>query len=269
MMSTQITLDDAERSRPVNLVFCDDRTKLYCANYRALGDFTAPHNAPTMHVITDPPYDEKTHAGARTNDGSGHGADAGINFAPFGAEEMRRFGQWCGENATGWVLIFCAVEQTGDWRTALEDGGCRWIRAQAWVKVAPTPQFTGDRPGQWGECIATAWAGKGKRGRSRPSWNGGGATGAYHYPAQEPGVERVHPTQKPIALMRNLISLFTDPGDLVIDPFAGSGTTLRAARDLGRLGVGCELSPDYARVAAARLGDLTCEDSSLQHSLFR
>ena len=45
---------------------------------------------------------------------------------------------------------------------------------------------------------------------------------------------KIHPTQKPVSLLKRLIEIYTDPGDVVIDPVAGSGTTLRAAAELGR-----------------------------------
>ena len=53
-------------------------------------------------------------------------------------------------------------------------------------------------------------------------------------------IPKIHPTQKPVALLRKLIQIFTDEGDVVIDPCAGSGTTLRAARDTGRSSYGFE-----------------------------
>lgn len=53
---------------------------------------------------------------------------------------------------------------------------------------------------------------------------------------------KIHPTQKPVSLLRKLIEIFTDEGDVVIDPVAGSGTTLRAARELGRNSYGFEVS---------------------------
>lgn len=53
---------------------------------------------------------------------------------------------------------------------------------------------------------------------------------------------KIHPTQKPVSLLRKLIEIFTDEGDVVIDPVAGSGTTLRAARELGRNAYGFEVS---------------------------
>ena len=66
--------------------------------------------------------------------------------------------------------------------------------------------------------------------------------------------ERVdHPTQKPEALMERIIKVATNVGDLVVDPFAGSGTTLAVAKRLGRNYWGCELSPRYAKVILDRL----------------
>ena len=63
-----------------------------------------------------------------------------------------------------------------------------------------------------------------------------------------------HPSPKPIALLCRLLEAVTDVGDLVVDPFMGSGTTLRAAKDLGRRAVGIELEERYCEIAALRLG---------------
>ena len=57
---------------------------------------------------------------------------------------------------------------------------------------------------------------------------------------------------KPIALMREIVALFTNPGDWIIDPFMGSGTTLRAAKDLERRAVGIEINERFCDVAASR-----------------
>jgi site-specific DNA-methyltransferase (adenine-specific) len=63
----------------------------------------------------------------------------------------------------------------------------------------------------------------------------------------------LHPTQKPVRLMQALIELTTQPGQLVFDPFAGSGSTLVAAKSLGRSYLGIEENAQYAAVAAKRL----------------
>jgi site-specific DNA-methyltransferase (adenine-specific) len=68
-----------------------------------------------------------------------------------------------------------------------------------------------------------------------------------------PGESGLHPTQKPLKLMQALIELTTLPGQLVLDPFCGSGTTLLAAQMLGRYYMGFELSEAYVTIARARL----------------
>lgn len=65
------------------------------------------------------------------------------------------------------------------------------------------------------------------------------------------------PTQLPIELVKRIISVSSNPGDLVLDPFAGSGTTLAVGRSLGREAIGIELNPDYAAVAGKRLAEAT------------
>lgn len=60
---------------------------------------------------------------------------------------------------------------------------------------------------------------------------------------------KIHPTQKPVAVLKRLIELFTDEGDVVIDPCAGSGSTLRAARESGRNSYGFEVSRQFYKRA--------------------
>ena len=70
---------------------------------------------------------------------------------------------------------------------------------------------------------------------------------------RELGAERVHPTQKPVPLLERLIEIFTDPGDVVIDPCAGSGSTLRAAANLGRKAYGFEVNKEFYRGAKEKV----------------
>ncbi len=63
-----------------------------------------------------------------------------------------------------------------------------------------------------------------------------------------------HPAPFPVELPRRLIELFTYEGDLILDPFLGSGTTLVAAKESGRRGIGFDLDPDYVELAAMRVG---------------
>lgn len=69
-------------------------------------------------------------------------------------------------------------------------------------------------------------------------------------------VPKIHPAQKPVKLLKKLIEIFTDPGDVVIDPCCGSGSTLRAARELGRPAFGFEIDRNfYARARDEMLKD--------------
>jgi site-specific DNA-methyltransferase (adenine-specific) len=65
--------------------------------------------------------------------------------------------------------------------------------------------------------------------------------------------ETEHPTEKPVGLFTWLASLTSGSGDIILDPFMGSGTTLRAAKDLGRKAIGIEIEERYCEIAAERL----------------
>lgn len=71
-------------------------------------------------------------------------------------------------------------------------------------------------------------------------------------------IPKIHPTQKPVKVLKRLIEIFTDPGDVVIDPCAGSGSTLRACMETGRRGYGFEISRDFCKKAQEEM--LTCSD---------
>ena len=58
-------------------------------------------------------------------------------------------------------------------------------------------------------------------------------------------IPKIHPTQKPVGLLKKLIEIFTDPGDVVIDPCCGSGSTLRAAFEMGRSAFGFEIDRNF------------------------
>jgi DNA modification methylase len=66
-------------------------------------------------------------------------------------------------------------------------------------------------------------------------------------------VPKIHPTQKPVKLLETLIEVFTDEGDIIIDPVAGSGTTLRAARGLGRSCYGFEVDRSFYELAVGKM----------------
>ena len=77
-------------------------------------------------------------------------------------------------------------------------------------------------------------------------------------------VPKLHPTQKPIPILKRLIEIFTDEGDVVIDPVAGSATTLRAAAELNRTAYGFEIKKDFFKRASE---EMLC-DIQKQETLF-
>lgn len=233
------------------------------------------------HVITDPPYSEwvhsKSRAGARPLTGSLAGGTftSPANFArtkDFGFEaltpELRFFAADEFARLTDrWVLVFSDVESAHLWRADLArpivtaPRQMEYIRTGAWVKVGATPQFTGDRPAASFEAITICHP----NGRKR--WNGGGHHAVWRTVWEVPIVlnrngndPRLHETQKPEPLMAQLVGDFTDPGDLILDAFMGSGSTLAAAKRLGRRGIGIEARESDCEKAARRLERVAVEE---------
>lgn len=79
----------------------------------------------------------------------------------------------------------------------------------------------------------------------------------HHHSAPDFGDAHQHPAIMPLALARDHIRSWTQPGDVVLDPMAGAGTTLRAALDLGRDAIGIEIHEPYCRLAVRRLSQQT------------
>lgn len=77
---------------------------------------------------------------------------------------------------------------------------------------------------------------------------------------------KIHPTQKPVKVLKRLIEIFTDPGDVVIDPCAGSGSTIRACMELGRNSYGFEISRDFCKQAQEKMIDSYSEQFNLFYS---
>jgi site-specific DNA-methyltransferase (adenine-specific) len=198
-------------------------------------------------VITDPPYEAEAHTSQRlVARGGGKLEVEPIAFPPITEELRAESARQMARLARRWILVFCQVEAAMKWRDALEAGGAVYKRTCQWIKPDGKPQYSGDRPGIGYESIVACHA----PGRSK--WNGGGSHGVFI--VNKSGDPRTgHQTQKPLALMEVLVRLFSDPGELILDPFAGSGTTGVAAVRLGRRFVGWEANPAYTAIARKRL----------------
>lgn len=214
------------------------------------------------HFIADPPYSEHVHGSARSrimraNDRGGrYGADfrrnVDLGFTHL-TDELRDFlAAEAARLTKRWVLVFSDTESAHLWADDLVAHGLDYVRGGAWIKRGSTPQFTGDRPATGFEAITIAHP-KGKK-----RWNGGGSHAVWDVPivqnrARAEKSERVHPTQKPLPLMEKLVEQFTDPGEVILDPTAGSGTTGLAAKRLNRHAILIEQDEAHCAAAAKRL----------------
>lgn len=221
----------------MSIYYQDDLVTLHHGDCReVIADMT---DQSVAAVITDPPYTERTHKKARTPERDGVEA-----FAPIDDGALAAILAECGRVSSGWVVA------TLDYRHAVgfdlaPPPGLKVQRLGVWVKTNPTPQLSGDRPAQGWESIAYM-----HRSDRRSAWSGGGAHGNHVSPIPPP---EGHPTAKPLPLVAKWVRWFTNPGEIIFDPFAGSGTTLRAAVNEGRRAIGVELEERYCEVIAKRL----------------
>lgn len=213
--------------------------------------------------IMDPPYEAEAHTKARRSlvkasrsQPGNRGvrkvdAPIGIDFAPITEAQRSMVATGIARVTKRWIVAFCQIEAIAAWRSCFEAAGIDWVRGGIWRKPDASPQFTGDRPGQGFECIAIAH----RPGRKR--WNGGGKhavwQGLIECDRSGKGDKNPHPTMKPLTLMTQLVADFSNPGELIIDPFAGSGSTGVAALRMGRRFIGCEMQRKYVDLANERL----------------
>lgn len=206
-------------------------------------------------AILDPPYDEDTHANAKTNAGGGPGS-LDIDFA---ALQSYDFVRDLLRVTRRWVIAFCALEQLGDYKRAAGGAwnkGGSYVRGGGWHRTNGTPQITGDRPAQGIEGIAILHS---RHHGVRMRWNGGGHRAVYVAPVVRGmarpgrGIHRLHETQKPVAVIDQLVAQFTDRGELIFDGFGGSMTTGVSALKHERRFLGLEVREPAWREGAARL----------------
>ena len=210
------------------------------------------------HVITDPPYEAEAHTKGRRvkgrrvlkktdRCGSRTLKVAVLPFDPIGSDTRDAVSSLVAKATIRWAIVFCQCEAAQAWAKALAP--MVYKRTGIWVKPDGQPQISGDRPGMGYESIVFCH----RAGRSR--WNGGGRHGVFTHLSSryEFKGRQLHPTTKPLPLMLELVSLFTYPGELVVDPFCGSGTTGVACMRLGRRFIGIEKDAEYADLARRRL----------------
>ena len=198
-------------------------------------------------VLTDIPYNECNRAGNGLRNLDKSKADIG----DFDLEELTSL--LC-DKTNGSIYMFCGINQVSEIRKTMTARGIS-TRVIVWEKTNPSP-MNGDVI--WLSGIELCVFGKKK-----------GATFNYHcrntvlrYPC---GSGKVHPTQKPINLFRELILASTKEGDVILDPFIGSGTTAIACIKERRHFIGMELNKEYYDIACERIKK---EQAEIENYLF-
>src|ERR1700759_172582 len=172
------------------------------------------------------------------------------------------------DNGAIWVIgSYHNIFRVG---AALQDLGFWILNDIVWRKSNPMPNFKGTRFTNAHETLI--WAAKSRGGKRytfnydamkmandelqmRSDWSLPLCTGEERL-KDEAGL-KAHPTQKPEALLHRVILSSTRPGDVILDPFFGTGTTGAAARRLGRRYVGIERDPGYAEFARRRISQVS------------
>ncbi len=148
----------------------------------------------------------------------------------------------------GTIIIFYDLWKIEQLKNALEFYGFKMVRLIIWQKTNPVP-LNMKRTYLSNSREVAVVAVKG----GKPTFNGEYDNGVYDYPIPRHKRKKIHPTQKPIDLFNDLVLKHSNEGDVVLDPFMGSGTTLDACRQNGRNGIGIEIDPNYYELTCKRI----------------
>lgn len=211
-------------------------------------------NLPDDHaglVIADPPYDENEIDSEHLR--QHHKKDA--NTASF---NLRAFTRECIRVTKGNGIIFTGKRHFSFiWQTIYEAG--LTPRLVIWAKNNPSP-YNAERRYQSSAELLIVWS------KPKAPFNEYQRSSVLHYNA---GKSKPHPTTKNTALIRELVQVLADPGDLVVDPTCGSGTTGIAAKQAGRSFLGVDIKAEYVALARKRIEDappVDAEDVGLSPS---
>lgn len=211
-------------------------------------------------IVTDPPYAVSV-AGAAYVGAPGKGTrrldffdgdDDWIEMTRLVRESIRLA---CDRlSAIGSLYVWCGHRQFGPLVEDMEARGMS-TRFLVWAKKYPPPPPPG---GGWPSgaelCLYAYPAGRTWTMRNNPVRSNVITSDSYRH--GQPG-KVDHPTQKPPSVIAPLVIASSLPGQTVLDPFMGSGTTLRVSKDLGRKAIGIEIEERYCEIAAKRLAQET------------
>jgi len=146
---------------------------------------------------------------------------------------------------SGYLLVFADWRQLGTLTDAVQAAGWLWRGINVWDK---TESSRAPHKGYFRhQAEYIVWATKGKCRKATHAGPFPGVIRCYQHHSQ-----KFHATGKPLELLERLVQC-VDPGELILDPFAGSASTLLAARATGRPASGCEIEPKIFATAVARL----------------
>lgn len=170
------------------------------------------------------------------------------------------------------LVIWCDKKNITVLANIGERLGCKFRTPWWWQKTNPCPQARKVSPNKTIE--AALWFTKGKPKQNRYNWQLGMVNDVITAPVpQKQGAEKRHPTQKPLKAALLLVAFLSKPGNLVLDPFCGAGTFLKAAQVLGREFLGVEKNKEWVEVARKRLqsdgGAARKEAEKLKQELLR
>ncbi len=194
-------------------------------------------------VITDPPYGIRFQSSRRTetercdeiaNDGSPY-----VGFLP---------GVMRAVTDPAVMLCFCRWDTAEAFRLAMEWAGWKRMTQLVWDRIGHGMGDLAGRPSPQHDTIWFAANGKYKLPGKRPS-------SVYRH-QRLAGKDLLHPNEKPVKLMRELVRDFTNPGETVLDCFAGSGTTLVACALEGRNCIGVELDAGHCDTIRRRIAEV-------------
>ena len=188
-------------------------------------------------ILTDIPYGEVNRkSGGLRNLDKGH-----ADVVTFDLEELAcSFVNNSGKNAS--IYVFCGTEQVSTLRRTFVSHKLS-TRLCIWKKRAPSPMNCQYLWLSDVECCVYARKPKG-------TFNGKYLSSVWEELSSR---NKFHPTEKPLSLMKKLIEVSSNKGDLVVDPFCGGGSTLVAAKELGRRYAGCDKNSDCVNITLGRL----------------
>lgn len=149
----------------------------------------------------------------------------------------------------GTAIIFYDIWKITPLANALTKAGYKQLRLIEWIKTNPVP-LNSKRNYLTNSREMAILAVKG----SKPTFHSEYDKGIYTHPIPHTG-KRYHPTQKPLSLIERLVEVHSNPGDVIIDPFCGCGTTAVAATNHNREFKGCDIDKNYAEIARSRVND--------------